>query len=139
MSVASYHTLQAFSGSIGWPTLQPKAWPNSGMFLTTPSGTEFQGRMGIGLRQHALSFRAHFAAPVLCESKEELLLGRVSILRLVQVDALLLCIGKKRDVGQAQAAVVCGVFTQGQLAIQLHSAGNAELSVLGDFAICLLG
>src|SRR5579864_926513 len=32
----NYQTRHTFCGIIGWPTLQPKAWPNSGMFCTTP-------------------------------------------------------------------------------------------------------
>ncbi len=31
-----HQTWQAFSGIMGWPVLQPKAWPNSGIFCTTP-------------------------------------------------------------------------------------------------------
>jgi len=33
---SSYQTRQAFAGIIGCPVLHPKAWPNSGMFCTTP-------------------------------------------------------------------------------------------------------
>ena len=32
----THQTRQAFSGIIGWPTLQPKALPNSGKFSTVP-------------------------------------------------------------------------------------------------------
>ena len=113
MSATDHHTLQAFSGSIGWPTLQPKAWPNSGMFLTTPRARNFRGEWGLVCAcMRSVSGRI-CAAPVLCESKEELLRRRVSILDFAQVDALLLRVGQKRDVGEAQAAVVCGIFSQG--------------------------
>jgi hypothetical protein len=35
-SWGTYQTRQAFTGIIGWPTLHPKACPNSGIFCTTP-------------------------------------------------------------------------------------------------------
>jgi hypothetical protein len=43
---APYQTRQAFRGIIGWPTLHPKAWPNSGMFLTTPFTRNSRGECG---------------------------------------------------------------------------------------------
>src|SRR5580698_4645564 len=33
---ACYQTRQALAGIMGWPVLHPNAWPNSGMFCTTP-------------------------------------------------------------------------------------------------------
>ena len=38
-----YQTRELFSGLIGSPTLQPKAFPNSGMFWTTPFTRNFSG------------------------------------------------------------------------------------------------
>ena len=35
-SWSTCQTRQAFTGSIGWPTLHPKGCPNSGIFCTTP-------------------------------------------------------------------------------------------------------
>ena len=41
-----YQTRQAFTGIIGWPVLHPKAWPNSGMFWTTPLTRNSRGECG---------------------------------------------------------------------------------------------
>jgi hypothetical protein len=41
-----YHTRQAFSGTMGWPGLQPKAFWNSGMFSTTPFTRQRPGEWG---------------------------------------------------------------------------------------------
>ncbi len=38
-----HHTRQALTGIMGCPVLQPKAWPNSGMFCTTPFARNCRG------------------------------------------------------------------------------------------------
>ena len=59
-----HQTRQAFSRTIGWPTLQANALANSGMFETTPLMRYSFGRMRIGDGvQRACSRRARRRRP----------------------------------------------------------------------------
>ncbi len=93
--------------------------------------------MRIGLNLQFFLLRTIFAAPVLGVAEEELLRGGVSALLLAQVEMFACGISEKRDVSQAKAAVIGSVFAQRELAIDMHAAGDGEVSVLLHFAVSL--
>ena len=133
---SAHHTRHAFSLTIGWPALQPKALANSGMFCTTPFTRQRPGECGSMIDAPPRFLVGGVLAPELGEGEEEALLGREAV-DLGQVFA--------RDpvhqghVGDADAAVVGGVLAQRELAVQLHVVDGGEAGILvGDAAGALL-
>ena len=133
--VLPYHTRQTFSGIMGWPTLQPKASPNSGMFWTTPFTRNCRGECGsVCTCRRNCSGRVS-AAPGLSVAQEELLNRCVAVLLLLEVDVLSFGIRQECHVGKTYTAVVCRVLSQGQLAIHLDVVHRNKVAVLLHFAV----
>ena len=110
---------------MGCPLVQPKAFPNSSKFCTEPLTRHLPGECG----STSTSWRADLVglvlAPHLGEADEVALRLGVAVDLVVDGFALRRQRVQQRHVGDAQAAVVGGVFAQGELAVQLECRGVA--------------
>ena len=114
-----YHTRQAFSETIGCPALQPKACWKAAEFCTAPFTRQRPGECGSVSTRLRASWSVTFWHQICPYERKNRCCG---VYPSIAFTGVLPDDVHQRHVGELQAAVVGGIFTQRQLAVQFHLA-----------------
>ena len=114
-----YQTRQAVGGDHGGALFAAEGGAEAGLVDDGAVGAEVVGGVGVGEDLLADAFGAGVFALVLREGDVEALRAGVAVDLLVEVDVVLLGAVEVGHVGEQKAAVVGGVFAEGELAVDL--------------------
>ena len=124
-----------FGGDHGLAGLAAEGWGEAGLVDDDSVDAEAVWRVGVVQHLRADGLRARVLAPVLGEGDVEALWAGETVALGGEVDAVVLGALHIGHEGEQEAAVVGGVFAEGELAVDVDVVDGGEGAVLVDQAI----